>query len=1042
MCKNNLSTIKQAVFKTFNDLKSHLEKNEILFSKEQIIPKLNSLINTLFSKKAILFVLSVLALFVVYPVLEKYLLIPLAIGEQQEYRLLDYGVLALCMFLFGFSLHKSYIRYRLSFNQLQIGILLLGLYYLMTCSDQLECIKISFKPLEAITYLSAIYFSVYTFVGFRAVFWIWDVILIPLYDYFLEEQNSAPSYLFEDVPIQSEQKFNDLVTRLEDAVKQHYDGSFSIGLIGPWGHGKTTFIRALKNRLKHQTRKKEILEVNFSPFLNHKKDEIIVEFFTALSEQLSRYSGRLAKSLKDYSNSLVKLYKNQEITDILSNQNSIHGKSAHELYEEINAQIGVVNKKIVVYVDDVDRLNADEILEVLKLIRNTSNFSNTIFILAFDKGYVIKALSEERKYMAKKYVDKFFQLEVYLPEIQTGELRNYLNELLKNSSGIEPRNYLMFEDAINSEELLFSDFVKNYRDVIRLANQIIYEHNLVKDLFIEVDLTDCINLIFLKTNYPLFFQEIYNNRSIYLHLDNGTYSLKKIGASSDNSYNTGYDQKNLFAPVFKSENIPYNEYEVYHVNNDTKRENRYTQEELFLLIKTLHRLFESKSTKKNPIRLKRNLDKVLRFSYAENDLLDSEFESLLNPKRTNYISYLNGLLEIEKGNQILNKLEIFPVSSKDEIKKVAIILFHLFVLSNRYRLDYPLITRLLATYLNVSREDQETAEYIIPTEHRLDKEETKTFFQEEFLEQDCFTSSDKLSLIFQLEENKKGTQLWGFDDQELLNKAIDLYQKFLDEHSENYWALNDFTFQRFYYKICYFAEEGEQRNKVKEQLNEKLKQFLNANNLPSFCAQMVKSEYGYDLSYQVDELLVNIFPKNDFIGFIQNKIKNDSSELQEFLSFYRLMEITSFEKDRYFKYVFSNEIFINRVNQALGRQNTKISYEQKGLVQVFIRFNKELWDFDPNFNELSWETRSIYYFRDEKSKIKHLFAGIITSDPYKFENDIMKIIYDQLFQYKGYNKEDKNVLRLQKRMPGQSSAILDRNNENLVRSVSNQNGYY
>jgi len=59
------------------------------------------------------------------------------------------------------------------------------------------------------------------------------------------------------------------------------------------------------------------------------------------------------------------------------------------LYDDINEIIEKIDRKLFVFVDDIDRLNKAEILETLRILRNIAGFKNVIFICGFDRDYVI-----------------------------------------------------------------------------------------------------------------------------------------------------------------------------------------------------------------------------------------------------------------------------------------------------------------------------------------------------------------------------------------------------------------------------------------------------------------------------------------------------------------------------------------------------------------------------------------------------------------------------------------------------------------------------
>jgi len=57
-------------------------------------------------------------------------------------------------------------------------------------------------------------------------------------------------------------------------------------------------------------------------------------------------------------------------------------ESSNSMFDTINGTLRKLNKQLVVFVGDIDRLDKEEITEVMRLIRNTANFYNTVFIVA------------------------------------------------------------------------------------------------------------------------------------------------------------------------------------------------------------------------------------------------------------------------------------------------------------------------------------------------------------------------------------------------------------------------------------------------------------------------------------------------------------------------------------------------------------------------------------------------------------------------------------------------------------------------------------
>lgn len=284
-----------------------------------------------------------------------------------------------------------------------------------------------------------------------------------------------------DDPIESERqdKLNyqkrakDLISYLE---RSNFKKSFTIGIVGPWGNGKSSLIALIEKELEKKPLK-ETLHLKFLPYLNHNENDIISEFFKQLSSEINKYSGQLSNQILDYSEKLLKLYKNKNIKEFLSiNTPSFSTSSSYDTFKKINSTLEGLNKKFIVFVDDLDRLSNKEVLQVLKLVRNTANFKNFIFIIALDKDYVLNTLMQKNDISDHTFVDKFFQLEVYLPEINKQQLKEDLTEFLKASELRFKENFILeVTKAVYRKDNLFDDYISNHRGLKRLVNQLVFD---------------------------------------------------------------------------------------------------------------------------------------------------------------------------------------------------------------------------------------------------------------------------------------------------------------------------------------------------------------------------------------------------------------------------------------------------------------------------------------------------------------------------------------------------------------------------------------
>ncbi len=417
---------------------------------------------------------------------------------------------------------------------------------------------------------------------------------------FIENTLGLKNTLINDDPIYNIEndklEYNSVVDRLsETLLNEKHKKAISIGLIGPWGNGKSSVIHMVEEKIKKNLtyKKDDIITIHFLPYLNHNDDDIINEFFITLSNQLSIYNGKLSNELINYSQKLTDLYKEKNIFNFLENHiTNFKNSSANELYDSINKMLETIDKKIIVFIDDLDRLNQTEILQVLKLIRNTANFNNTIFVVAMDKDYVISRLKSSNDILNSKFIDKFFQLEIYLPEIKTQVLKEYFIQTLTdrlNPNG--PSDFsLNIKESIDNPDNLFEDYITNFRDVKRTINQIVFDYPFTGG---EINFKDFVNFTYFKLKFPQFIKILKDGKADFLDSDGkGFYKFKVKPV--DQKQDKNVDIFDTMRKIKLNKIINLEQYILYtdeFVKDCIVNENIIDCEDRILFIKTLAFLF-------------------------------------------------------------------------------------------------------------------------------------------------------------------------------------------------------------------------------------------------------------------------------------------------------------------------------------------------------------------------------------------------------------------------------------------------------------------
>ncbi|WP_321515888.1 P-loop NTPase fold protein [Marinifilum fragile] len=346
-----------------------------------------------------------------------------------------------------------------------------------------------------------------------------------------------PSYLNDD-PAEEDifpERIN-IAEKFSESIKEiQVKSSYAIGITSPWGNGKTTFLRFLLKKLK--VKDDNAIFIEFSPWFCKTEADIISLFFDSLSDGLKAYHSSINNKLKKYAKIILALRKNT-LTENLGKVINLfdESKELHTLYKDLNNHIGKLNRKIYISIDDLDRLYAKEIIECFKVIRNTANFKNIVFIVAYDAEYVDKALKEALNENHKNYIDKIIQLEYALPEIESNALVDFIEAKLRQFNIPYEEIYKILEpefvdkiEASNNgtqkvNKLNLENYFGNVRDCIRILNSFSAQY---QNLEGEVLPSDLFLVSILKTLYPDEALKIYLNLDDCFN-ENGGLQLKDL----------------------------------------------------------------------------------------------------------------------------------------------------------------------------------------------------------------------------------------------------------------------------------------------------------------------------------------------------------------------------------------------------------------------------------------------------------------------------------------------------------------------------------
>lgn len=314
--------------------------------------------------------------------------------------------------------------------------------------------------------------------------------------------------------------------RLADTIRDwKQDESIVIGLYGPWGSGKTSVLSFTVERLQETTKEwdeqKQPIVIWFNPWSFSEREQLLQAFFQQVYAQINKIdpsAGRdIMQSIRRFAQALGALEPIPVAGNILGAGGKLvelftTDKSLEETKNEVSAIFKKLNRRILVLIDDVDRLTKDEIRLLFQLVKINADFPNTIYVIAFDRFVVESALTNEQGVSGREYLEKIVQVGVNIPEadptLLQGVFVGEINALMKDIhiEEIDQDHWAkMYLGGINS-------FIQTVRDVKRFLNSLGVTLRMVKS---EVDATDFIALESLRIFLPEIYQSIRENKTLF-----------------------------------------------------------------------------------------------------------------------------------------------------------------------------------------------------------------------------------------------------------------------------------------------------------------------------------------------------------------------------------------------------------------------------------------------------------------------------------------------------------------------------------------------
>jgi hypothetical protein len=312
--------------------------------------------------------------------------------------------------------------------------------------------------------------------------------------------------------------FAPLAERIAKSIRAHTRKvSVVIGIYGEWGAGKSSLMNLIEEYLPAEDggESPTPLVMRFNPWLFSGRDDLVNKFFAHLIDVLARAAHTPGKSRLDWrtvAKYAVQLIPEVEpvggfIKNLLSETIDVTTPNIQTIRRQLVDELMSQDQKIVVFIDDIDRLEKEEMRQIFQLVKLIADFPNVVYVLGLDHEYVAKTAFDTAA-VGHEYIEKIVQVPFTVPRMNRSVLENRLVEWLNE---LQIDNHIPKIMAIHQRNVLSKvvPFLNSPRDVLRVMNSFEMVYSVCA---MDVNAADLLALEILRIFEPKVHSSICNNK--------------------------------------------------------------------------------------------------------------------------------------------------------------------------------------------------------------------------------------------------------------------------------------------------------------------------------------------------------------------------------------------------------------------------------------------------------------------------------------------------------------------------------------------------
>ena len=265
----------------------------------------------------------------------------------------------------------------------------------------------------------------------------------------------------------------------------------TVGIQGEWGSGKTSLINSIHYAFESEDTVKQIWINSWEYSLLSTPEEALLKIVNRIIDELLESDTDVSRktAIKEGAGKIFRgalrvgaqVALGTEAAKVANELLDSSGQSISTLRQQLTSLVqDVANRasnpftKVIVYVDDLDRIEPRNAVAILELLKNIFSIPKCVFILAIDYQVVVKGLEHkfgkqtaENEWEFRAFFDKIIQLPFMMPMGQY-DIGKYVNALLLEIGFVEGEG--LDDEAVR--EIILRTIGGNPRSIKRLVNSV------------------------------------------------------------------------------------------------------------------------------------------------------------------------------------------------------------------------------------------------------------------------------------------------------------------------------------------------------------------------------------------------------------------------------------------------------------------------------------------------------------------------------------------------------------------------------------------